>query len=38
VITGLWSGFFPALREADRLTPESLIAVEKQFSSQEEID
>ena len=36
-ITGLWSGFFPALREADRLTPESLIAVEKQFSGQEEI-
>jgi len=38
VITGLWSGFFPALREADRLTPESLIAVEKQFSSMEEVD
>jgi len=38
VITGLWSGFFPALREADRLTPESLIAVEKQFAGQEEVD
>jgi MFS family permease len=37
-ITGLWSVFFPALREADRLTPESLIAVEKQFSSMEEVD
>jgi len=38
VITGLWSGFFPALREADRLTPESLIAVEKLFSGAEQVD
>jgi len=38
VITGLWSGFFPALREADRLTPESLIAVEKLFSGAEEVN
>ena len=35
MVTGLWSVFFPALREADQLTPESLIAVEKQFSAQE---
>jgi len=37
-ITGLWSVFFPALREADRLTPESLIEVEKLFSGAEEVD
>jgi MFS family permease len=37
MITGVWSVCFPALREADRLTPESLIAVEKRFSSQEEL-
>ena len=37
-ITGLWSVFFPALRQADRLTPESLIAVEQQFAGQEEVD
>jgi len=37
-ITGLWSVFFPALREADRLTPESLIAVEQQFSGAEQVD
>ena len=36
-ITGLWSVFFPALREADELTPESLIAVEQQFSAQEPV-
>ena len=38
VVTGLWSTFFPALRHADTLTAESLIAVEKQFSSMEPID
>jgi MFS family permease len=37
-ITGLWSVFFPALREADQLTPESLIAVEQRFSVKEESD
>ncbi len=37
-ITGMWSVFFPALREADRLTPESLIEVEKLFSGAEEVD
>jgi hypothetical protein len=36
-ITGLWTVFFPALRHADRLTPESLIAVEKQFSEEEPV-
>jgi MFS family permease len=36
-ITGLWSVFFPVLREADELTPESLIAVERRFSAEEEI-
>ena len=30
--------FFPALRQADRLTSESLIAVEREFSSAEPID
>ncbi len=37
-VTGIWSVFFPALRHADTLTAESLIAVEKQFSSMEPID
>jgi MFS family permease len=37
-ITGMWSVFFPALRHADKLTPESLIEVEKQFSGREELD
>jgi MFS family permease len=37
-VTGLWSVFFPALRHADKLTAEDLIAVEKQFSSIEPID
>jgi MFS family permease len=36
-VTGIWSVFFPALRHADTLTSESLIAVEKQFSSMEPI-
>jgi hypothetical protein len=34
-VTGLWSVLFPALRKADRLTAESLIAVEREFSSAE---
>jgi MFS family permease len=37
VVTGSWSVFFPALRHADTLTTESLVAVEKQFSSMEPI-
>ncbi len=37
-VTGLWSVFFPALRQADRLTAESLIAVEREFSVAEPID
>ena len=37
-VTGLWSVFFPALRHADTLSADSLIAVEKQFSSMEPID
>jgi MFS family permease len=36
-VTGVWSVFFPALRHADTLTADSLIAVEKQFSSMEPI-
>jgi len=35
LVTGLWSVFFPALRKADRLTTESLIAVEREFSAAE---
>jgi MFS family permease len=38
VVTGLWSVFFPALRQADRLTRESLLAVEQEFSSAEPKD
>ena len=34
-VTALWAGFFPALRHADRLTSESLIAVEREFSEAE---
>ncbi len=34
-VTGLWSVFFPALRQADRLTAEDLVEVEKRFTSQE---
>jgi MFS family permease len=37
MVTGLWSVFFPALRHADKLTAEDLVAVEKQFMSQEPI-
>jgi MFS family permease len=37
VVTGSWSVFFPALRHADTLTAESLIALEKQFSSMEPV-
>ncbi|MEO7028256.1 MAG: MFS transporter [Acidobacteriaceae bacterium] len=37
-VTGLWSVFFPALRRADRLSAESLIAVEREFSVAEPID
>jgi hypothetical protein len=29
--------FFPALRQADRLTAESLIAVEREFSAAEPV-
>jgi MFS family permease len=36
-VTGVWSVFFPALRHADTLTADSLIAVEKQFSSMEPV-
>ncbi len=36
-VTGTWSLFFPALRHADKLTAESLIALEKQFSSMEPV-
>lgn len=36
-VTGIWSVFFPALRHADTLTADSLIAVEKQFSSMEPV-
>jgi MFS family permease len=37
VVTGTWSLFFPALRQTDTLTAESLIALEKQFSSMEPV-
>jgi MFS family permease len=37
MVTGLWSVFFPALRHADKLTAEDLVAVEKQFMSQEPV-
>ena len=37
-VTGLWSVFFPALRRADRLTAESLVAAEREFSGAEPMD
>jgi MFS family permease len=37
VVTGTWSFFFPALRHADKLSSDDLIAVEKQFSSMEPV-
>ncbi len=37
VVTGTWSFFFPALRQADKLSADDLIAVEKQFSSMEPV-
>ena len=37
VVTGLWSVCFPALRRADRLTAEDLIAVEKELSRAEPV-
>jgi MFS family permease len=37
MVTGLWSVFFPALRNADKLTAEDLVAVEKQFSTMEPV-
>jgi len=36
-VTGAWSFFFPALRHADKLSAEDLIAVEKQFSAMEPV-
>lgn len=36
-VTGIWSLFFPALRHADKLSADDLIAVEKQFSSMEPV-
>jgi MFS family permease len=36
-VTGAWSFFFPALRHADKLSAEDLIAVEKQFSEMEPV-
>ncbi len=35
VITGLWAGFFPRLRRAGALTPEALMQLELEESSQE---
>jgi MFS family permease len=37
-VTGSWSIFFPALRHADTLTADSLVAIEKQFSGMEPVD
>jgi MFS family permease len=37
MVTGLWSVFFPALRKADKLSAEDLVAVEKQFASMEPV-
>jgi hypothetical protein len=34
-ITGLWAVFFPALRRADKLAAEHLIALEQELSATE---
>jgi MFS family permease len=36
-VTALWSVFFPALRQADRLNAEDLIALEKELSASEPV-
>ena len=36
-VTGLWSVFFPALRRADRLVAEDLIAAERELSAAEPV-
>jgi MFS family permease len=36
-VTGLWSVFFPALRRADRLNADDLIALEKELSAREPV-
>ncbi len=38
MVTGLWSVFFPALRNADELTAESLLAANTAQNSQEPVD
>jgi len=35
MVTGVWSIFFPSLRRADRLTPESLLQAETEQSAQQ---
>ncbi len=37
VVTGLWSVFFPALRQADRLTAEDLMAAERALTAGEPV-
>jgi hypothetical protein len=37
MVTGLWSVFFPALRNADELTAEALLAARETHSSQEPV-
>ena len=36
-VTGLWSVFFPALRRADKLVAEDLIAIERELSGSEPV-
>jgi MFS family permease len=36
-ITGLWAGFFPSLRRADRLDADHLIALEQELSATEHV-
>ncbi len=37
-VTGLWSVFFPALRRADKLTAEDLVAAERSLATSEPVD
>jgi len=36
-IAGMWTAFFPALRRADKLEAEDLIAIEQELSATEAV-
>ena len=38
MVTGLWSVFFPRLRDVDRLDADNLLAAERELSAAEPVD